>query len=1309
MLEGDNISLLNNNSGYLTSFTETDPIFMAASTSLAYQPVGNYLTTSTGLTVANFATNTISQWYNNAGYLTSFTETDPIFMAASTSLPYQPVGSYLTSYTETDPIWIASSTDYLKVANAVSTYLSLANWYATSTQYLTTTTASSTYLRITDAANTYQPIGSYLTSYTETDPIFMLASTSLPYQPVGNYLTTSTGLTVSNFATNTISQWYNNAGYLTSFTETDPTFTGSFAYTITSSTNWDTAYSWGNHASVGYLTSFTETDPLSIHVGTTSVSSIIALPNLAITTAQISDFGSYLTVESDPLFMAASTSLVYLKVESDPIWLAASSSYLTVATATANFLTINNAASTYLTQANAVSTYQPIGSYLTTYNSSTALAVFSGVSSTNATTTNLVVSSITNSWLSTNASGLVVATTAPQALITAGTVNDYYRGDKTWAATSTLRLTKSQITDFGTYENPLTFTYPLQRTVDAISLAFGTTTSNTWAGTQTFGTVSSTALQVNGNATTTGNLSVGNFTINGENFTDLTGTGLVNTGGALTHSTANGYSHIPATGASAQLLQYTSAGTAKWITLSGQASIADGGVLTVSDMTCTNCLNATEIEDIYVLNTSDTMSGSLAVGTTLSAGTSTLTNLIVTNLTTSTFAGGLTVGTSKFVVQQATGYIGMGIASPNTILHVSSSIALTRPGANPGQIAAVEIGPHAPSGVVGGGSSLFINTPGYNTFSSGLGIDGAFSSLTSLIRLHAYGVKSTNYLSNMAFYTTNGTSETEVMRLNSNGNIGIGTSTPAQRLDVWGNFQVSTGTTPALFVDTATREVGIGTSAPLGSLHVYSPALAGNSPLTYSGFNGSGKEGLIINSYYGPASSYVGYTDFVALRYSAGGVGGSEFRFFTQPSTSGDPLERMSITSAGQVIIGSSTYATTSNKYSLILPSSGVNTGYGIAVGWDTFSDNRIKDNQQPLNYGLKEILALTPKRYLQRASEFKNGQLVLGEGAEKIGLIAQEVYGIVPEAVTAPGDESQELWTMNYDSLIPVIIKSIQELAAQTETLKSPTVSGSGTSTDPVLVVNNDPSSGDVAVRNVIVNGWLNIEGDTTFYKSITVIGEAGFKSKVMFEKEVEFKDHVSFDQDTAGTATVIAGATSTEVVFGRPYEMIPRIVANLSEGDESTFANYKIIKKSTSSFTILLQNTVAEDLTFDWIALASKDREGQVAGVQAIAGCMDSTALNYNNLATENDGSCTYETITPPVEPPPVASPVEPPPTEPVPPAPVLGCMDSAATNYDQLATQDNGTCTYEPVVPATEPPVTPPVEPPPTEPAPTEPPPT
>lgn len=61
-----------------------------------------------------------------------------------------------------------------------------------------------------------------------------------------------------------ISIFTNDAGYLTSFTETDPIFITSPAYGITNTniSQWTNAYSWGNHALVGYLTS--ETDPIFI-------------------------------------------------------------------------------------------------------------------------------------------------------------------------------------------------------------------------------------------------------------------------------------------------------------------------------------------------------------------------------------------------------------------------------------------------------------------------------------------------------------------------------------------------------------------------------------------------------------------------------------------------------------------------------------------------------------------------------------------------------------------------------------------------------------------------------------------------------------------------------------------------------------------------------------------------------------------------------------------------------------------------------------------------------------------------------------
>ena len=75
-----------------------------------------------------------------------------------------------------------------------------------------------------------------LQAFTETDPIFQAWLATPP----------------------NVSTFTNDAGYLTSFTETDPVYTASSWYSTTNnSSNWNTAFSWGNHASAGYLTSIT--------------------------------------------------------------------------------------------------------------------------------------------------------------------------------------------------------------------------------------------------------------------------------------------------------------------------------------------------------------------------------------------------------------------------------------------------------------------------------------------------------------------------------------------------------------------------------------------------------------------------------------------------------------------------------------------------------------------------------------------------------------------------------------------------------------------------------------------------------------------------------------------------------------------------------------------------------------------------------------------------------------------------------------------------------------------------------------------
>ncbi|UCH88837.1 MAG: hypothetical protein JSV49_11445 [Thermoplasmata archaeon] len=98
----------------------------------------------------------------------------------------------------------------------------------------------------------------YLTS--ESDPIF-----------TGSAAYGITSTKISNWDTAYVWGDHSTAGYLTG--ESDPIFTGSAVYGITSTkiSNWDTAYSWGDHSTVGYLTTYTETDP---QVGTNSLNRI---------------------------------------------------------------------------------------------------------------------------------------------------------------------------------------------------------------------------------------------------------------------------------------------------------------------------------------------------------------------------------------------------------------------------------------------------------------------------------------------------------------------------------------------------------------------------------------------------------------------------------------------------------------------------------------------------------------------------------------------------------------------------------------------------------------------------------------------------------------------------------------------------------------------------------------------------------------------------------------------------------------------------------------------------------------------------
>ncbi|MCU0322487.1 MAG: tail fiber domain-containing protein [Chitinophagaceae bacterium] len=116
--------------------------------------------------------------------------------------------------------------------------------------------------------------------------------------------------------------------------------------------------------------------------------------------------------------------------------------------------------------------------------------------------------------------------------------------------------------------------------------------------------------------------------------------------------------------------------------------------------------------------------------------------------------------------------------------------------------------------------------------------------------------------------------------------------------------------------------------------------------------------------------------------------------------------------------------------------------GQHLAVGYVVVSDQRFKSAIRPLPYGLHTILNLRPAAYSQTLGlEVKDGNIVPHEGHSKsmhsIGLIAQELHALVPEAVMKPTDESNGTWAIDYIKLIPVLIQAMQEQQEMIETQK--------------------------------------------------------------------------------------------------------------------------------------------------------------------------------------------------------------------------------------------------------------------------------
>jgi len=304
--------------------------------------------------------------------------------------------------------------------------------------------------------------------------------------------------------------------------------------------------------------------------------------------------------------------------------------------------------------------------------------------------------------------------------------------------------------------------------------------------------------------------------------------------------------------------------------------------------------------------------------------------------------------------------------------------------------------------------------------------------------------------------------------------------------------------TPSIFVQGSSGNVGIGTSSPATQLDVRGTPSAdwGNLTLFDTRTAATGQGGVITFSGYKTSTTAANiFAKITGANESGNGTENGYLSFITNNGSAYS--ERMRITSSGNVGIGITgpanllsvrgtidvvsttnnpttsflrlatfpdgrwgSYVSSDSNYGAELSTNlklGTNLGgtyfdrmtvsangsIGAPSGTNIYnaSDARLKRNIETLDTGLNKVMSLNPVKF-NWIENYEPSE----EGKDMLGFIAQEVLKCIPEAVEnfasskviVNGEEIDNVLRVNEKFIIPVLVKAIQELSTEIELLKA-------------------------------------------------------------------------------------------------------------------------------------------------------------------------------------------------------------------------------------------------------------------------------